>query len=99
MKPGTIVVVLKFNVQETLKGCVKWLPVADEKTPYMIRDIAPDDFGLLGVSFEEGVMGYNMLGRELRLHISKVREILPPGEISEEIKEVLNQELLVPLNQ
>lgn len=96
MKPGTIVVCLKTDVQESLLHLIKWIPVMDEKTPYMVRTIGvcpvyKEEF----VTFEEGTIGIQHNGEELGFPISRVREILPPGEISEEIKEVLEQENLV----
>lgn len=97
MKPGTIVVCLKVTPQGEPGTWVEWLPIMDEKTPYMIREVdvckgTQQDI----VRFEEGVLGYNPNnGGELGFPITHVREILPPGEISEEIKEVLEQENLV----
>lgn len=98
MKPGTIVVCLPCNISEYGRSLAKWIPVADEKTPYMIREIVKivsND----GILFEEGIIGHLSTGLEISWDIQYVREILPPGTISEEIQEVLDEHLLIPLNQ
>lgn len=61
---------------------IKWLPIQDEKTPYVVRDIIDG-----GVVLQEGIIGV-MLGSELALRPEYVIELLPPEDISEEIKEI-----------
>ena len=58
MRPGTIVVCLPCP---TGNPYVKWEPVMDEKTPYMIREFIPKEQtydNQDGVYFEEGVIGH-----------------------------------------
>lgn len=90
MKPGSIVVVRPMPSHASLKDEVKWLPVMDEKTPYMIRDIK---FCIMTVIhyalFEEGVIGHNFAGEELGIPLSQLREILPPGEVK--LEEILEE--------
>lgn len=99
MKPGTIVVCLPISPKGEPGTWVEWAPVMDEKTPYMVRNTDYCEGTKRNmVRFEEGIIGYNPYsGVELGFPISHVREILPPGEISEEIKEVLEQDNLVTL--
>jgi hypothetical protein len=90
MKIGSIVVVLPMK-EGHVRPEVKWLPVMDEKTPYMIRDIG---FCFASMSryavFEEGVIGHNFLtGTELGVPLSQLREILPPGEVK--LEEILEE--------
>jgi len=91
MQVGSIVVVLPFEVDEEYKSDVKWLPVMDEKTPYMIRTMERVITGNIGVSFEEGVIGVNNYGNEYLVHIKYVREVLPPEDISLEIEEMMTE--------
>lgn len=88
MKPGTIVVCLKANIHPTITGKVKWLPVQDENTPYMIREIGGKIDGNKGVSFEEGVIGYSN-SSELLFPLARVREILPAEDIREQIEDMM----------
>jgi len=92
MKVGSIVVCLYVDASEDKDKDIKWLPVMDEKTPYMIRSIKNNcASGSIGVLFEEGVIGLLPSGSELQFPIEKVREILPPENISEQIEEFMKQ--------
>ena len=102
MKPGSIVVVLPFEPVDQYKPFIKWLPVADEKTPYMLRNVMPSEYDVSGImcNFEEGVIGYDPLnpGVELCIGASKLRELLPPEDISEMIEEIQTDFVTLPLN-
>lgn len=92
MKPGTIVVCLPLIVSKDHIPYIKWLPVMDEKTPYMIREITTiSHVSQTPIAYlEEGVIGihpYNK--REFGFPLDYLRELLPPDSISEEIQEVL----------
>lgn len=97
MKPGSIVICLFVETHPDWNPYVKWLPKMDEKTPYMIREILESDNNIIGVYFEEGIIGYNSRNQELLFPISHVREILPPDEISEEIKEIIYEDDLISI--
>lgn len=95
MKVGTIVVCLPLQMERIPKENIphiKWLPVQDEKTPYIIRFY---DKETKSVSFEEGIIAVAPDGMEIGYPVRLVREILPPGEIPEEIAEVLSAPELV----
>lgn len=94
MKPGTIVVCLLAPIDPTVKPLISWLPEMDEKTPYMLRDVFETVGNSIGVYFEEGVIGYSSNG-EIAFPIEYVREILPAGEIAEEIKDVIHEDQLI----
>ena len=95
MKPGTIVVVIPHDINPSMTrlGWIKWYPVMDEKTPYMIRSINTDPLFKTPVYyFEEGIIGYNPNNRlELGLNIECLRELLPPEDISEQIEEIISE--------
>ena len=92
MKVGSIVVVLFHDVDKDIKHRVKWYPVMDEKTPYVIRGIDTCPVTKFTICrFEEGVIGHNLSNKEYGVASFCVREIMPPGEISEEIKEILSE--------
>lgn len=97
MKPGSIVVCLPVETHPNWIYVVKWLPAMDEKTPYMIREILEAQDGTIGVYFEEGIIGYNSRNQELLFPANSVREILPPDEISEEIKEIVYEDDLISI--
>lgn len=87
MRPGTIVVCLPHK---PLNEYITWYPQLDKRTPYMIREFLGKDriqgHQDEGVYFEEGVIGvYN--GNEIAYPVRFLREILPPDDIPEEIKE------------
>ena len=94
MKARSIVVVLPMGAGNYVRPEVKWLPVMDEKTPYMIRNIR---FCLVTMThyavFEEGIIGYNFLTEdELGIPLSQLREILPPGEVK--LEEILEEAMV-----
>ena len=95
MKVGTIVVCLPLQMErvpiENIPH-IKWLPVQDEKTPYVIRFYDKES---QSVSFEEGIIFITPDGTEVGFPVEYVRELLPPGEIPEEIAEVLSAPELV----
>lgn len=88
MRPGTIVVCLPCTIHPSVADAVKWVPVQDEKTPYMVREVSMKVDGHEGVSFEEGVIGWKN-GEELIFPVTCVREILPPESVC--IEELLLQ--------
>lgn len=88
MKVGSIVVVLPLpKVVESVAHLVKWLPVSDENTPYMVRSIFDDKNKDVLVTLEEGIVGYNTDGIEFGIPIEYFREILPPEDLTELIEE------------
>ena len=95
MRVGSIVVCLPVTISDCWKGKISWLPVMDENTPYMIREIHPsaEDINIIVVVFEEGIIGYNDNGIELAFPADYVREILPAENIFELIEE-LNYEMV-----
>ena len=84
MDKGSIVAIRNLgNLSQTpFAAFIKWLPVQDEQTPYVVRDIIDG-----GVVLQEGVIGI-MLMSELCIRPEYVIELLPPEDISEEIKEI-----------
>ncbi len=85
MKIGSIVVILPIPHKETLpRNIVKWLPVDDENTPYMVRGFHEDR---TGVMLEEGIIGY-VHGKEICIDIKFVREIMPPANVEEMIEAI-----------
>lgn len=100
MKAGTIVVVLPFGpIHPAFKARITWLPVADEKTPYMVRgsEICPV-FGVRVYFLEEGIIGYNENGDEFGIEEKLLRELLPPEDISEVMEEIQTDFIALPLN-
>ena len=94
MKPGSLVVVIR-PVNTGGDPGVKWVPVGDNETPYVVREIRECPTGL-GVMFEEGVIGLNPDGSEWGLDIKLVREIQPPEEVSiSALMEEVNEKELV----
>jgi hypothetical protein len=93
MRPGAIVVVTKCEPHPSMMKHVIWLPVADSKTPYMLREVLSEDKmenGVVAVYFEEGIIGL-AYGTEIAFPIEWVKEILPPEDISEVIEECMMQ--------
>ena len=91
MKVGSIVVVKPIPAS-SIDHLIKWKPIQDEETPYMIRGI--DTYNgetsgerILCVIFEEGIIGYHSDGLEIYLKKDYVREILPPENLEEFIEE------------
>jgi hypothetical protein len=88
MKPGSLVVVKPLGLtlgQYTVNGhlCViKWLPVQDEETIYMVRTIVEGHCDKYCVGLEEGEIGHTIEGYELYINVDMVREVQPPMEIS-----------------
>lgn len=56
---------------------IKWVPVDDESTPYIVREVLPD---VEAVYLEEGVIGYYRF-LEIAMNFCYVREVQAPGEI------------------
>jgi hypothetical protein len=85
MQVKSLVVCLRLEIHPENKPFVKWIPVADEKTIYTVRDIIPkshiaghtED----GVYLEEGVVGFTPYGYEITIPISWLREVQGPGEL------------------
>lgn len=90
MKEGSIVVVKKLP--PTRNNGVTWMPVDDERTPYMIRDMFECPCLKVPLArFEEGIMGYHHTGIEYGLELAYLKEILPPDEIVYQIEEIISQ--------
>lgn len=85
MQVGSIVVVKKIG-PSCYDHLIKWKPVDDNKTPYMVRGI--NDYG--SVIFEEGVIGYWSNGDEIHLKKEWIVEILPPEDITEQVDEMIS---------
>ena len=81
MKVGSIVVVKPIPIGGPLASFVKWLPIQDEKTPYMVRRYEDN-----AVTLEEGVVGM-LGGEELLIKEEYVKEVLPPEDLTEFIEE------------
>lgn len=88
MKVGSIVVVKPFEVNSLLKSYIKWLPVGDEKTMYVIREIYNANEEGHGARFEEGCIGTHPNGTELGIELALLVEVLPPSPLCEEITEL-----------
>lgn len=87
MQVGSIVVVLPLHIPpECIPDPIKWLPVQDEKTPYMVRSIDHLKHGV-SVCLEEGVIGYSYTGGEWGIRPEFLREVLPPEDLTEFIEE------------
>lgn len=96
MQVGSLVVIKKLPKGKTQKGVV-WLPIDDESTPYVIRNILQCNGGM-GVYLEEGVLGY--FGElEIGLDIRYVREVQSPMEVS--AQQIVEESIyeLVPMNR
>lgn len=91
MKAGSIVVCLPVSIHDCWTGRIKWLPVMDQETPYLLREVNPTSNGGMGVLFEEGTIGYNGEGNELCFPADYVREILPSDNIMESIMEMVEE--------
>lgn len=63
MKNGSIVAVKKLNLPYAARQAAQWLPIDDEKTPYVLRDGEMCD-GMMVWRFEEGVIGFNPYTKE-----------------------------------
>jgi len=92
MKPGTIVVVLPLSLcpgtylaYDGEIHDIKWLPVDNGSTLYVIRGVYEVD-GIPSCTLEEGIIGKSIPGGgELGLNMKFVREVQPPEEISIQI--------------
>lgn len=88
MKIGSIVAVKPAVPQIGVQ--ILWLPVMDERTPYMIRDFGKCPVSNLDLAYlEEGILGYNSIGQELGFPLQFLIELLPPQVV--EIEEVIKQ--------
>lgn len=83
MKPGSLVVVLPLNIHPTMRAYVKWLPVDDSNTQYVIREVIDTVYNTSGVYLEEGEVGH-IYGVEIAIQIESIREIQAPGEVNVE---------------
>lgn len=95
MKNGSIAVVKKLpELAEHAKKYVKWLPVDDEKTPYVLRDGEEDIDGVFIYRFEEGFIGTNpFTGSEFGIPSDFLVELLPPEE-QVNVEELLEADLI-----
>lgn len=93
MRVGSIVVVRPVP-QGRFAPYIKWLPVQDENTPYMVREIRSESSGY-GVLLEEGIIGYTPKGVEIGIKMPYVKEVLPPEDIAEEVENMM----CVPLKE
>ena len=91
MKAGSIVVCLPSPIHEDWNGRIKWLPVMDQETHYLLREVYPTADGSIGVLFEEGVIGYNFHGQELSFPAEYCREVLPADNLMESILEMIEE--------
>jgi hypothetical protein len=89
MKPGSLVIVKPLGLElgpSSLNGVlviIKWLPIQDENTIYMVREIVEGAYGDQPcAALEEGIIGHSMTGMELYININMLREVQPPMEIS-----------------
>lgn len=90
MKIGSVVAVKPLPSGCKLKESVKWYPIADEKTPYVIRGIDYCNIAKVNVYFlEEGIIGYNAIGKEMGIEKEELIELLPPQTVS--IDEIIQQ--------
>lgn len=88
IKPGSIVAIKPFIPNDN-RIYVKWLPVCDEKTPYIVRDVLHfNNTKIPAAVFEEGIIGYHPDGVELNIGFEHLVELLPPEDISEEIRKI-----------
>ncbi len=95
MKPGTIVAVRPFTPVDDAIPLIKWLPIRDGKTEYIIRGLREDTNSHRTIYYlEEGVVGHNHRGVEIGFSIHVLIELLPPAT-TEEIMEAINSEELV----
>lgn len=95
---GSIVVIKPHQeiILFSLIPHIKWYPVCDEKTPYIIRDIKKCPFnGLIGATFEEEIIGYNGYEKELGIDLKLLTELLPPEDISEKINNIIENFQLI----
>lgn len=96
MKVGSIVVCLPFPIRLEQIPRIKWLPITDKKTPYMVRNLG-EHLGTKWITFEEGVIGIGKFGQEIALDSQYVKEILPPEHISKEIEEIIDNHQLIKI--
>lgn len=87
MKVGSLVVVKKLPVIPAPER-IEWLPVDDESTPYVIRNItrcavSGDDVA----HFEEGIIGFNDTV-ELGVPLEYLREVQSPDDLESMLSEV-----------
>lgn len=91
IQPGSIVAVKKLDIFYVFKPYIQWLPVQDENTPYVVRDIGKDlTTGIEIANLEEGVIGY-YAGYEICVGVDELIELLPPEEVS--LESILTQQL------
>lgn len=81
MKIGSIVVVMPYTLKQECIPFIKWKPVGDKTTPYMIRSLDNDEEGTTLAHLEEGVMGFTPDGEEFGIPLRLLREILPPEKV------------------
>ena len=87
MKVGSIVAIKPGHKHDHPN--IVWMPVTDGKTPYVIREIVTCSVKKSYVAyFEEGIIGYSSLGIEIGILLESLIELLPPEDISEEIKNI-----------
>lgn len=89
MQVGSIVVVIPGKIPKEFIPYVQWMPISDEKTPYMVRGFNKYISGDVGVLLEEGVIGYGYDGVELGMAQEHLREILPPEDITDQVEDLI----------
>lgn len=89
MKIGSLVVVKTCYVDDSMKHLVKWMPIQDEETIYVVRDIPWAGAAYL----EEGVIGFVPNDSEIGISFKVLIEVQPPMNL-EEIMEAVNADTL-----
>ena len=89
MKIGSLVVVKTCYLDNSMKSLVKWMPIQDEETIYVIRDIPCAGAAYL----EEGVIGFSPNDIEIGISFMVLIEVQPPMNL-EEVMEAVNADTL-----
>lgn len=84
MDIGSIVAVKKLSISEQWIPHIKWLPVDNERDPYVIREIVHPKHGDPYAFLEEGILGYHY-DNEIGIVLDYLIELLPPGSIEMEL--------------
>ena len=88
IQAGSIVAVQnKGEIPPELLPHVKWLPIMDSETPYVVRSIDG-----MYATLEEGIVGY-YCGEEICFNSHILIELLPPGEMV--IEDIIEEIMLV----
>lgn len=88
IQPKSIVAVKRlpeiYN-KPTVRAALEWLPIQDEKTPYMIKHmgVCPCGCGNSMGFLEEGIIGYDIrTGAEIGIFVDFLIELMPPEKVS-----------------